>query len=335
MSEQRVKRHHIVCLDSEGVAPSVKVPDFSFPHTWASHGYTSQDQLIERLEDATIAMTFSVPLRAGHLSRLPALKMISLALTGTDIVDLDYCHEHGIVVTNVPGYAANTVTEHVLAVMFELLRKPGGYHRLLQRVHRGEVPPRHIYFDFRIRDVAGRTLGVIGHGAIAQHLAARARGLGMKVLFYDRQGGYRGPDYLPLDELLAVSDVVSVHVPLTPETRDLIGRRELSLMKQDAILINTARGGIVNEAALIQAMTEGKLGGAALDVAEHEPLRPDDPLMSLLDRGDFILTPHVAWSSEDAMQGLVDQAARNITQFALGEVPEFSILPIRPAESGG
>lgn len=320
---------HVVFLDSEGIAPSVTVPALPFAHTWQSHHYTAPEQVVERLRNATIAMTCSVPLRAEHLRQLPRLRMISLALTGTDIVDLDYCREHDIVVTNVPGYAANTVAEHVIAMMFELMRKTSSYHRMMRKVHRGEAPPQNIYFDFRIRDVAGKTLGIVGNGVIAQRLAQLARGLGMQVWFYDKGGEFQGDAYIPMAQLLARSDVLSLNVPLTDETRDMIGAQELAQMKRDAILINTARGGIVNEAALITALQNGVIGGAALDVLVNEPVRPDDPIFRLIERDDFILNPHVAWSSEDAMQGLIDKALHNIVQFANGETPRFAVQPVQ------
>ncbi|WP_321945296.1 NAD(P)-dependent oxidoreductase [Paraburkholderia sp. J10-1] len=320
--------HHVVFLDHEGIGPSVKVPQLPFVHTWTSYSYSSPEDLVGRLQDATVALTCSVPLRTEHLQQLPKLKMISLALTGTDIVDLDYCHEHGIVVTNVPGYAANTVAEHVIAMMFELLRRPSSYHRLMQKIHRGEVSPRNIYFDFRIRDVAGKTLGIIGNGVIARRLAELARGLGMKVLFYDKGGEFSGTGFVPLEQVLTCSDVLSVNVPLTDETRNMLGARELAQMKRDAILINTARGGIVNEAALIDALLNETIGGAALDVLVNEPVDIDDPIFQLIDRDNFILNPHVAWSSEDAMQGLIDKALNNIVQFANGETPQFAIQKV-------
>lgn len=320
--------HHVVFLDHEGIAPSVNVPPLPFEHTWTSYSYTSPQDLVARLRDATVALTCSVPLREEHLRQLPKLKMISLALTGTDIVDLDYCHEHGIVVTNVPGYAANTVAEHVIAMMFELLRRPSSYHRLMRKVHRGEVPARNIYFDFRIRDVAGKTLGIIGNGVIARRLAELARGLDMNVLLYDKGGEFRGAGFVPLAQLLACSDVLSVNVPLTDETCNMLGAKELAQMKRDAILINTARGGIVNEAALIDAMLSETIGGAALDVLVNEPVDVDDPIFQLIDHDNFILNPHVAWSSVDAMQGLIDKALNNIVEFANGDVPQFAIQKV-------
>jgi len=313
-----MKTPQIVLLDDEGIAPSVRLKTLSFAHHWQSYSFTEPHQLIERLQQADIVMTCSIELRAEYLRQLPHLKMISLALTGTDIVDLDYCRERGIVVANVPGYAANTVAEHCLAVMFELLRRPMCYHRLMQKLHKGEISPKGIWLDYRVRDVAGKTLGIIGNGTIAKHLAQRARALGMRVVFYDKQGAFKGADFMPMPQLLAQADVVSVNVPLTEKTRGLIGANELAQMKKDAMLINTARGGIVDEAALIAALKNNQIGGAAIDVLVNEPIQADDPLFELIERDDFILTPHMAWSSEDAMQGLMDSAVDNIERFIEG-----------------
>jgi glycerate dehydrogenase len=316
---------HIVFLDAEGLAPGVRVTPPPFPHNWTQHSYTEPEELVERLRGATVAMTCSVPLRREHLEQLPNLRMISLALTGTDIVDVDYCAERGIVVTNVPGYAANTVAEHTLAMIFELLRRPSAYTRLMRRVHRGETEARNIYFDFRIRDLAGKTLGILGSGPIAMRLGDKARALGMRTVYENRGGRMTGPEHVSLDTLLETSDIVSINCPLTDETRNLLGAERLAQMKPDAILVNTGRGGIVNEAALIAAMQAGRLGGAALDVVVNEPVQPDDPLFALIERDDFILNPHVAWSSEDAMQTLISGAIDNITRF----VNERSALSAR------
>jgi glycerate dehydrogenase len=305
----------IVFLDDEGLAPSVSLKHLAFKHEWRQYGYTQPEQMIERLHDATIALTCSVPLREEQLRQLPRLKMISLALTGSDIVDLDYCRAHGIEVTNVPGYAANTVAEHCLAMIFELLRRPSSYTRLMRQIHAGRAQVKNIYFDHRIRDVRGKRLAIIGSGPIALRLAELAGALGMHVLFEDRDGKRPGPDRLPLAELLRSCDVLSINCPLTAHTHNLIDAAQLAQMKPDALVINTGRGGIVNEAALIAALKEDRLGGVALDVVEHEPLQPDNPLFQLIDRDDFLLSPHIAWSSEDAMQQLMDRAMDNINDF--------------------
>lgn len=305
----------IVFLDDEGLAPSTSLKRPSIEHCWVQHAYTRPEQVVEHLRDATIALTCSVPLREEHLRELPKLKMISLALTGRDIVDVDYCEARGIEVLSVPGYAANTVAEHSLAMIFELLRRPGAYTRLMRQVHTGAAPAKNIYFDHRIRDIRGKRLAIIGSGPIAQRLSELADALGMEVLFEDRGGKRPGPGRRPLRELLGSCDVLSINCPLTPETYNLIDTAQLALMKPDALVINTGRGGVVNEAALISALQAGQLGGVALDVVEHEPLQPDNPLFQLIDRDDFILNPHIAWSSEDAMQQLMDSAVDNISNF--------------------
>lgn len=317
--------HHVVFLDNEGIAPSVKIPELSFAHTWESYGYTANEDVVQRLQNATVALTCSVPLRAEHLRQLPKLKMISLALTGTDIVDMDYCQRHGITVTNVPGYASNTVAEHVVGAIYELFRRTSGYSQLMQRVYRGDVTAKNIYFDYRVRDVAGKTLGIIGTGPIAQRLDQLATQIGMHVLFDDRKGSLQGSRYISRETLLRTSDVISVNVPLTRETHNMIDAAELNLMKTDAIIINTARGGIINEAALMDAMQRGTIGGAAIDVVVNEPITADEPLLALTEMPNFILTPHMAWSSEDAMQTLISASVNNINAYIHTQLPAKTI----------
>jgi glycerate dehydrogenase len=306
---------HIVFLDDDGLAPSTRLKRPDCAHSWQQFAYTHPEQVLEHLQDATVALTCSVPLREEHLRQLPKLKMISLALTGRDIVDVDYCEAHGIEVSSVPGYAANTVAEHSLAMILELFRRPAAFTRLMRQVHAGEKPHQNIYFNHRIRDVRDKQLAIIGSGPIALRLAHLARAFGMQVLFEDRGGKRRGADCRPLHELLRSCDVLSINCPLTPETYNLIDAAQLALMKPDAVLINTGRGGVANEAALIDALLRGRLGGVALDVVEHEPLHPSNPLFQLIGRDDFLLNPHIAWSSEDAMQQLMDSAVDNITDF--------------------
>lgn len=320
--------HHIVFLDNEGIGPTIELPKLSFPHSWESYVYTRPEEVVERLKDATVALTCSVPLRAEHLRQLPKLRMISLALTGTDIVDIEYCLEHDIMVTNVPGYAANTVAEHSLAMIFTLMRRTASYNELMRMVHLGMTEPKNIYFDFRVRDIGGKKLGIVGNGSIARRLADLARAVGMQVYFYDREGEFKGDEFIPMQQLLAQSDVISLNCPLTDETRNLIGSKEIAQMKHDAIIVNTARGGIVNEAALIDALQNNLIGGAALDVLVDEPVRPNDPIFQLIKRDNFILNPHVAWSSEDAMQGLINQSVGNIVQFVSGEIPKSAIRKV-------
>ncbi|MDQ0123557.1 lactate dehydrogenase-like 2-hydroxyacid dehydrogenase [Pseudomonas lini] len=195
--------------------------------------------------------------------------MISLALTGRDIVDVDYCHAHGIEVTSVPGYAANTVAEHSLAMILELFRRPAAFTRLMRQVSTGEAPYQNIYFNHRIRDVRDKQLAIIGSGPIAMRLAHLARAFGMQVLFEDRGGKRPGPDCRPLNDLLKHCDVLSINCPLTPQTHNLIDVEQLALMKPDAVVVNTGRGGVINEAALIDALQNNRLGGGFTSAVQY------------------------------------------------------------------
>lgn len=306
---------HIVFLDHEGISQSIEKMAPDFPHTWANYEYTAPEQIVERLKDATIAMTCSVPLRKEQLAQLPKLRMISMALTGMDIVDVDYCKEQGIDVRNVPGYAENTVAEHTLAMIFDLVRKTGHYHRLMQDIHAGKKPLQNLYLNYRIRDIQGLNIAIIGHGPIGRRLAELSQAVGMNVCFHDRFGKYQGEQYQSLDLLLQQCDVLAICCPLTDETRDLIRAEHLQMMKSDAVIVNTARGGIINEQDLIQALLKEKIAGVALDVVEHEPIQLDNPILHLVEHPNLILNPHVAWSSENAMQGLMDRAIQNIKNF--------------------
>ncbi|SEN52421.1 glycerate dehydrogenase [Pseudomonas sp. ok272] len=310
--------HDVVFLDRDGFAQSVLIKELPFAHRWTSYGYTAPETLVARLAHATIAVTAGVPLSVQQLEQLPALQMISLAMTGTDVVDLDYCRERGIEVSNVPGYGTHAVAEHALGMIFELMRNVGRYHQLLMRVREQGKALQSTYFDHPIRDLRGKVLGIIGHGPIALRLAELATRLEMQVLFHDRDGHYQGERYLPLEALLKCSDVVSINCPLTPQTRHLIGRQQLQWMKRDAVLINTARGAVINEPDLIWALQHGEIAGAALDVVTHEPITLDEPLLHLAATHNLILNPHIAWSSAEAMQGLMDAALENVTRFVTG-----------------
>jgi glycerate dehydrogenase len=310
--------HDVVFLDRDGFAESVEIKELPFAHRWTSHGYTPPEAMVPRLANATIAISSGVPLSVHQLEQLPSLRMISLAMTGTDVVDLDYCRQRGIHVSSVPGYGTHAVAEHALAMIFALMRNVGRYHQLLMSVREQGKSMSNAYFDYPIRDLRGKVLGIIGHGPIAQRLAELATHLDMIVYFHDRDGRYVGERYLPLEQLLARSDVVSINCPLTPQTRHLIGRQQLEWMKSDAVLINTARGAVINEPDLIWALQQGQIAGAALDVVTHEPISVDDPLLHLAATHNLILNPHVAWSSAEAMQGLMDAALENVTAFVTG-----------------
>lgn len=310
--------HDVVFLDRDGFAESVVIKELPFAHRWTSYGYTSPEAMVARLAKATIAISSGVPLSVRQLEQLPSLRMISLAMTGTDVVDLNYCRQRGIHVSNVPGYGTHAVAEHALAMIFALMRNVGRYHQLLMSVLEQGRTLSNAYFDYPIRDLRGKVLGIIGHGPIAQRLAELATRLEMVVYFHDRDGHYVGERYLPLEQLLTSSDVVSINCPLTAQTRHLMGRQQFEWMKNDAVVINTARGAVIHEPDLIWALQNGQIAGAALDVVANEPITLDEPLLQLAASHNLILNPHVAWSSAEAMQGLMDAALENVTAFVAG-----------------
>jgi len=257
-------------------------------------------------------------MRAETLARLPDLKMIAVAATGYDVVDVQYCKGQGIAVANIRNYAVHTVPEHAFAMILALRRNILAYR---QDVENGvwNKSEQFCFFTHDIGDLYGATLGIIGEGAIGQSTAAIGRAFGMRVLFADHAPPkMQGVTFTPHETVLAESDVISLHCPLIPATRNLIDITAFRKMKRNALLINTARGGLVDEAALIQALDEGLIAGAGFDVLTVEPPRNGHPLLDLR-RNNFILTPHVAWASDGAMQFLADQLIDNIDLWAAGK----------------
>lgn len=323
MAEQPLR---IVFLDRETISPQTTLKPFSFPHELKMYGRTSRDQVAERIAEADIVITNKVPVRREALDKASALKMIAVAATGTDNVDLDECARRGIVVSNVQGYAIHTVPEHTFALIFALRRSIVAYRESV-KAGRWYDAQQFCYFDYPIQDLAGSTLGIIGEGTLGQSVATIARALGMRVLFAGRKGATKqGSLYTPFEQVMEQSDVITLHCPLNDQTRDLISEPEFAQMKRKPLLINTARGGLVNELALVKALRSGQIGGAGFDVVVPEPPENNHPLVQLLDLPNFILTPHVAWASEQAVQGLADQLVDNIEAFHRG-APRNTVCP--------
>jgi glycerate dehydrogenase len=306
----------VVFLDRASL--KAKLRNFAFPAEYIEHSKTDPEEIVTRLNGATIAIVNKVPLRADTLRQLPQLKLIAVAATGYDVVDISYCNERGIAVANIRNYAVHTVPEHAFAMILALRRNLFSYR---QDVEAGvwNKSEQFCLLTHDIGDLHGATLGIIGEGAIGQGTAAIGRAFGMRVLFADHPPP-KMPDvqFTPLDEVLAQSDVISLHCPLTPSTRNLIDRNAFSKMKRNALLINTARGGLVDEAALIEALDAGRIAGAGFDVLSVEPPRNGHPLLEVR-RPNFILTPHVAWASDGAMQFLADQLIDNIDAWVAGK----------------
>lgn len=277
--------------------------------------FTEESEIPERIAEADIVLLNKVKLSRAKLGAAPGLRLIVLAATGTDNIDLKAAKELGIAVCNVRGYCTASVAQHAWALILGLTQHLSGWHRLAVDGSwtRGEFNE----LAYPIRELAGRTLGIVGWGELGRAVARAAEAFGMRVIVCNRPGAAPVDGRVPLEELLATADVVSLHCPLTPATRGLIGAGELARMKKDALLINTARGGLVDGAALALALKEGRLGGAGIDVLPAEPPAGDEPLIDP-SIPNLIVTPHVAWAAFEARQRCLDEMAANIRDFLEG-----------------
>jgi len=308
--------HRIVFLDRKSLIADLRAP--SFAHDWTDHDQTRPEEVLARIKDARIVISNKVKLPGEVLTQAPSVKMIAVCATGTDNVDLAYCKANGIVVSNIRGYAVHTLPEHVFMLLLALRRNLIGWR---EDVRDGlwQKSDQFCLFTRPINDLYGSTLGLIGHGTLGNGVRKIAEAFGMKVLVAEHKNASTVRDgYAAFDTVLKEADVISLHIPLTPETRHLISTREFGLMKSSALLINTARGNLVDEAALVQALKFGQIAGAGFDVLAVEPPREGNPLLDL-DLPNFILTPHVAWSSRNAMQIMADQLVDNIEAFVAGK----------------
>jgi glycerate dehydrogenase len=287
------------------------------------HGVTTPRELPARLAPAEILITNKIRIGATELEAAPRLKLICLSATGVNNVDLEAARARGIGVCNITAYCTASVVQHVYALILALTHHLAGYQRLLQD-GAWKASPQFCLLDFPIRELAGRKLGIVGFGELGRGVARAAPAFGLEVLVSERPGG--PPDTgrsesdvvrMPFEQLLAEADVLSLHCPLTDATRSLIDATALGLMKRDALLINTARGALVDSAALAAALREGRIGGAGIDVLPQEPPVDGDPLLDPA-IPNLILTPHVAWAARESRQRAVDEIAANIRSFIAG-----------------
>lgn len=312
----------IVVLDSYCVRPGDL--DWSRLHDLADvveeYPRTPPEQLAQRLRDADFAVDNKCYIDETVLAACPKLRWVGLMSTGIDKLDLDACHAHGVAVANVPGYSTESVAQHTFALLLELANSIAGRDASVRDGYwQVDVPEQH----YGIRphfELAGRTFGVVGYGAIGQAAARIARGFGMRVLAYTRhvkpEYAADGVEFVPFKQLLEDSDVVSLHCPATAETRGMIDEAALAAMKPGAILLNTARGALVDEAAVCAALKSGHLGYYASDVAAHEPVSPKD---GLLHCPNVLITPHVAWATEEALARLSAEVCANLEAFLQGK----------------
>ena len=315
-------KHKIVFLDRATIEKNIVVRKPNFDHDWDEFDYTDHNDnklILERLKGATIAIINKVPMKQENLKKLPELKMIAVAATGTDVVDKEYCRDNNIIVSNIRGYAITTVPEHTFALILALRRGIVGYK---EDVINGEWQKANqfCFFNHEIRELHNSTIGIIGEGAIGQGVASIARGFNMNIMFAAHKGVEGlGPLYSPWEEVLEKSDIITLHSPLLPQTKNMISLPEFKKMKKKPILINTARGGLVKEDDLVEAIEKGYISGAGFDVVTKEPIPEDHPFFKIVKKSNFILTPHVSWSSMEAMQILSDQLIDNIENFVAGK----------------
>ncbi|MEI5640762.1 MULTISPECIES: D-2-hydroxyacid dehydrogenase [unclassified Pseudoalteromonas] len=279
---------------------------------------TNSEQLLERCQHAEVIVTNKVKLDATSLAQLAKLKLICVAATGVNNVDLDAAKAQQVAVTNVAGYSTPSVVQHTFTMLGNLLTN---IHRYQQDCQAGRWQQSDIFcrLDYPIAEIHNKNFVIVGYGALGQAVARVADAFGANVIIAERKGATEvRSGRQAFTQALAKADIVSVHCPLTSETNDLIAADTLALIPESAVIINTARGGIINEYDLAQALQQGQIAGAAVDVLSQEPAQPDNPLLQY--QGDnLLLTPHTAWASQEAIIRLVNEIAANIRAFKQGE----------------
>ena len=306
---------HIVVLDRDTL---VNRPfDFDFPHTLSSYGTTEAHETLERIRGADIVITNKVVISAQAFAENPQLKLVAVTATGVNNVDVEAAKQNGTAVCNIRAYGNESMAEHAFMMMITLMRNLPAYQR---DVAAGlwENSPFFCHLGAPMRDLNGKTLAIFGRGNIGKTLATYAQAFKMNVVFAEHKNAQSVRDgYVSFDEAIRSADVVSLNCPLTPQTANMIGEAELQQMKPGAILINCGRGGLVDEAALVAALKYGQIGGAGFDVLTQEPPRDGNPLLKAR-LPNLIVTPHIAWASQEAANRLFDILLDNINRFVAG-----------------
>ncbi|MBZ9612268.1 D-2-hydroxyacid dehydrogenase [Rheinheimera maricola] len=317
--------YNMVFLDAASMGDADLTPLSAANVRLTCYDHSDSNQIAARLQDADIAIVNKVPLSGAVLAKLAKLKLICVAATGVNNVDLPAAQQHGITVCNVRGYANTAVPQHVFALLLQLSNKVQQYHQSV--LAGGWSQSQHFcLLDYPVTELAGKTMLIVGYGALGQATARIAEAFGMRLLISEHPNStHCRPGRTPFSTALPLADVISLHCPLTADTERLFNRAVFAQMKPGALLINTARGGLVDEAALLQALNTGHLGGAALDVVTQEPPSKNDPLLNA-NLAQLIITPHMAWGSAEARQRMVLQLAENVIAFLRGQ-PQNQLWP--------
>lgn len=310
----------IVVLEGNSLGRDIDLTVFEKLGELVIYDQSNAEDTPEKVKDADIIIVNKVPMNEQTLKDAPNVKMIAITATGYNIIDKAYTDSRGIAVANVGGYSTDSVAQHTFALALYLIDQMDYYDKYVKT---GEYVKSDIFchFDKKIFELAGKTWGIIGMGAIGRKVAEIAKVFGCKVLYYSTTGKNTRQDYdcVDLDTLLAESDILSIHAPLNPVTENLMNMENFKKMKPSAILINVARGPIVNEADLVKALKEGIIAGAGLDVISAEPMKEGNPLLEIQDSSKLIVTPHIAWATGEARQRLTDEVYLNIEAFLRGE----------------
>jgi len=307
---------NIVFLDKKTIG---NVDNFNLLHKLGDvvvYDYTKSEEVIERAYGKDVIITNKVVINKEIMDALPELRLICVAATGVNNIDLDYAQKKGIEVRNVVAYSTDSVAQSAFSMLLYMLNRPNYYDAYVKSgaFSRSDIFTHH---GPAFWELAGKRFGIIGLGNIGRRIAKIAEGFGMEVVFYSTTGRNNNINYKRFDltTLLRTSDVISIHAPLSDTTRDLITYEKLKLMKPCAIILNTGRGGIINETDLARALNENLIGGAGIDVFTKEPIDLQNPLLKIYDKDKIVLTPHIAWASMEARARLIEKIAKNIEAF--------------------
>ena len=308
----------LVFLDRNSVGSDIDVSIFNKYGEMTIYGFTAPEEVHERISGCDIVITNKAPMNEKTLKDTP-VRLICLTATGTNSVDLDHCKKEGIAVCNIKGYSTASVVQHTFALIFTLWERIPEFSSHT-RAGRYIGDRTYSHYNYTFKEMAGKNFGIIGLGTIGSEVAKVAEVLGFNVYYWSSSGENRSSRFtrLQLSELLSICDVISINSPLTDKTCGLLGKKEFALMKPGAFLINTGRGAVIVEDELADAIERNIIGGAALDVLSQEPMAPDSPYKRVLDRPDFILTPHVAWAAVEARQRCLYEICLNIDSWLDG-----------------
>ena len=310
----------IAILDAKTLGDEIDLSIFKKFGEVEIYDITPPEKRIERIKDKDIVITNKVVIDKEVIDNAPDLKLVCVAATGTNNVDLEYAKKKGIAVTNVAGYSTNSVVQHTFAMLFYLLENLKYYDEYVKSSNYSKSPIfTHIGKPFW--EIAGRRWGIIGLGTIGRKVGKVAREFGCEVVYYSTSGVKREEEFVQvdLDTLLSTSDIVSIHAPLNEKTKNLITYEKIKLMKMNSILLNLGRGGIVNESDLAKALDDDLIYAAGLDVLEKEPIDSENPLLKIKNKDRLLITPHIAWTSFEARERLVNEIVRNIEAFLEGK----------------